>query len=117
MLALSIRQPWAHLIVTGFKDIENRSWNANFRGPFLVHASKTFDQEGMEWLWEQYPELRSWTTAAFSKGGIVGQSEIVDCVTQSNSRWFFGPFGFVLQNSKQLPFRPMPGRLGFFEVK
>lgn len=39
MKALSIRQPWAWLIVNGHKDIENRSWPTRFRGKFLVHAS------------------------------------------------------------------------------
>lgn len=40
MKALSIRQPWAWLIVNGFKDIENRSWHTKYRGPVLIHASK-----------------------------------------------------------------------------
>ena len=39
--ALSIRQPWAWLIVHGFKDIENRDWPTNFRGRLLVHAGQT----------------------------------------------------------------------------
>lgn len=29
---LSIRQPWAWLIVNGYKDIENRTWPTHFRG-------------------------------------------------------------------------------------
>ena len=40
MKALSIRQPWAWLIVNGHKDIENRSWPTRFRGPVLIHAAK-----------------------------------------------------------------------------
>jgi hypothetical protein len=34
-----VRQPWAWLIVQGFKDIENRSWNTRYRGPLLIQAS------------------------------------------------------------------------------
>lgn len=30
MAALSIRQPWAWLVVQGYKDIENRDWPTNF---------------------------------------------------------------------------------------
>ena len=48
------------------------------------------------------------------RGGIVGQSTILDCVENHDSPWFFGPYGFVLDQSKPLPFRPMRGRLGFF---
>ena len=40
MKALSIRQPWAWLIIKGHKDIENRSWPTAFRGRVLVHAAK-----------------------------------------------------------------------------
>jgi hypothetical protein len=39
MKALSIRQPWAWLIIAGIKDIENRRWATNHRGPILVHAA------------------------------------------------------------------------------
>ncbi len=44
MLALSIRQPWAYLIASGIKTIENRSWPTKHRGPFIIHASKLFDE-------------------------------------------------------------------------
>lgn len=50
------------------------------------------------------------------RGGIVGEAEIVDCVTKSNSPWFCGEFGFVLQGAKALPFTPCKGALGFFSV-
>ena len=36
--APSIRQPWAWLIVNGYKDIENRDWTTNFRGRVYVHT-------------------------------------------------------------------------------
>ena len=34
-----VRQPWAWLIVHGFKDIENRSWKTRYRGTLLIQAS------------------------------------------------------------------------------
>ena len=46
MKALSIRQPWASLIVAGIKDIENRSWVTNYRGKLLIHAAQKFDKKG-----------------------------------------------------------------------
>ena len=51
------------------------------------------------------------------RGGIVGEVEIVDCVSHSESPWFFGPYGFVLRNSKPLPFQPCKGSLNFFDPK
>lgn len=39
MKALSIKQPFAALIVHGIKDIENRTWKTNYRGKIYIHAS------------------------------------------------------------------------------
>jgi hypothetical protein len=41
MRTLSIRQPWAWLIVNGHKPVENRDWATSFRGPVLIHAGLT----------------------------------------------------------------------------
>src|SRR5216683_3431530 len=43
MKALSIQQPFAWLIVNGYKDIENRTWNTNYKGFVLIHAGKQVD--------------------------------------------------------------------------
>jgi len=48
MKALSLKQPWAELIVSGKKTIEIRNWNTRFRGEFLVHASKNPNKERCE---------------------------------------------------------------------
>jgi hypothetical protein len=53
---------------------------------------------------------------SLERGGIVGEVELVDCVIRSDSPWFFGEYGFVLQNPKPLTFRPYRGQLGFFNV-
>lgn len=115
MKALSIRQPWAWLIVWGYKDIENRSWSTEFRGLFLVHAGKKFDALGYKWVVSKM-RMAMPPPVEFERGGIVGMAEITDCVTGHNSAWFSGPYGFVLKNAKSSPFVPMPGKLGFFDV-
>jgi hypothetical protein len=50
MKALSIKQPWAWLIVHGYKDIENRTFDSPRCGRIYVHAGKTTDDDGMVWL-------------------------------------------------------------------
>lgn len=107
--ALSIMQPWAWLIVAGHKDIENRTWSTRFRGPVLIHAGKRIDGDAQDWEW---PDIER--PASFDLGGIIGEADIVDCVTASTSPWFCGPFGFVIRNARPLPFRPCRGFLGFF---
>jgi len=115
MRALSIRQPWAWLIVNGHKDIENRSWRTNYRGPFFIHAGLKVEKEVYDQL-ADYFDIQPPAPSEIERGGIVGESTILDCVENHNSPWFFGPYGFVLGDCRPLPFRPMRGRLGFFPV-
>ncbi|ANP62349.1 TPA: ASCH domain-containing protein [Pseudomonas aeruginosa] len=119
MKALSIRQPWAWLIVHGFKPVENRDWPTRFRGPFLVHASKGMTRDEYEDA-RDLAEQQGITIPApheLERGGIVGQASITGCVDHSSSPWFFGKFGFELADAKPLPFRPLKGQLGFFEAE
>lgn len=113
MKALSILQPWAFLIVSGQKDIENRTWGTQRRGRVLIHAGKGFDLEGYRALARTIPMP---AIEAFPRGGIVGAATIVDCVSDHASAWFSGPYGFVLEAAEVLPFRPLRGELGFFDV-
>jgi len=115
MKALSIRQPWAWLIIMGYKDIENRSWPTTFRGVFLIHAAKKFDYTGYNRLMSRM-RISIPEPSKYQRGGIVGMAQIIDCVKHHHSPWFSGPYGFVLINARQLQFIPLQGSLGFFDV-
>ena len=104
LIALSIRQPWAHHILHDGKDIENRTWSTNYRGPILIHAGRAVSANDK-------PDV----TPSMPRGGIVGVAEIVDCVQDSDSEWFHGPYGLVLRNAFLLDFLPCKGALGLFE--
>lgn len=114
MKALSIKQPWAWLITNGHKDIENRSWRFGIRGPVFVHAGKKIDKQAIADLKAYRPDIE--LPDQFETGGIVGQMTIADCVTESESFWFTGEYGYVISEAKPLPFRPLKGQLGFFTV-
>ena len=71
MKVIVIRQPWAWLIVNGFKDVENRSWNTRYRGTLLIQASATLPtkrnlEEFRLFARERGVEL----PADFERGGI-----------------------------------------------
>jgi hypothetical protein len=116
-LALSVRQPWAWLIVHGLKDIENRNWAISFRGRILIHAGKRWTREERQDATLVRSEFGIDLPETFELGGIVGAVDIVDCVTGSSSRWFTGEYGFVLRNATVLPFKPLRGMLGFFKIE
>lgn len=49
MKALTVRQPWASLIVGGFKDVENRTWPLHpdhHYMPLMIHAAAKYDTQG-----------------------------------------------------------------------
>lgn len=120
MFALSIRQPWASLILKAGKDIENRCWPTKFRGRVLVHAAKGCTRAEWEDAIEFAEIVLNKTINAdlktIQRGGIIGSVEIADCVTKSDSPWFCGEFGFVLRDPRPLPFRQWRGELGLFKV-
>jgi hypothetical protein len=122
MKAISLMQPWAWLMVNGYKDIENRKWKTSFRGPVLVHASKTFDHESIYLIQDILEELfeagdeKVTLPEKFDMGGIVGIFNFTQVVTESDNPWFFGPYGFVVKDARPLPFVPLRGQLNFFDV-
>lgn len=116
MLALSIRQPWAWAIIHAGKDIENRDWWTNYRGPFFVHASKGMTRAEYADAISAFPHIAWPHRDSLQRGGIIGRAKIVQCVTDHASPWFFGHYGFVLAEQEALDFIELKGSLGFFEV-
>lgn len=115
--ALSVRQPWAWLIVNGYKDIENRSWRTHYRGPLLIHASLSMSSMTEE-VWEEV--VRDFGVKDLPQehyiGGVVGVVDVVDYVKKSKSPWHIpGNWGWVLANARILPFRECKGAVGFFK--
>jgi hypothetical protein len=116
MKALSLKQPYAELVVSGKKSIELRNWNTKFRGEFFIHSSKIPDKEAMEKF--GFKEL--------PLGSIVGEAELVEVKHYSNkaehdkdkelhlasSDW--GDYGFVLKNPKRINPILAKGSLNFW---
>lgn len=122
MKALSIRQPWAWLILHAGKDVENRNWPTQFRGPCLIHASKGITRDEYADAFDFFASIELSGQIAIPTfeelpiGGIVGKMFIEDCVKASKSPWFFGTYGFVITSAMTLPFFPCRGALGFFDA-
>ena len=111
---ISVRQPWAWLIVAGHKDIENRTWRTSYRGPLLIHASQAMEED-------DFPMQRQWIKESgivipedLPRGAIVGAATLTDVhdwasppytgsvpgqVKYSPSPWFEGPYGFEMADA------------------
>lgn len=146
MKALTICQPYAHLIVVAKeKRVENRSWRTDYRGPLLIHA-------GMNrgWLHKaDMPIVETFVPSNTGKGkkristadlhgreihfgAIIGKADVVECAHIDDIRagvydlrfpWLKehphteGEFCLVLDDVVQFE-RPIPlrGQLGLFNV-
>ena len=117
MRALSIHQPWAWAILQAGKTVENRTWSTKYRGPILVHASKSrvsYDREKtLDWKALFGVDLPPWEELV--TGAVVGVVDVVDCVSPTSSRairlnpWTEGPVCWVLANPRPLA-QPVPFR-------
>jgi hypothetical protein len=124
LLGLSVRQPMAWAIVHAAppKDIENRSHDGTFRrhrGPIAIHASLLTPPDEFELYEESIRRItgKPVPREAMAYGCIIGIADLVDIVTNSDSPWFFGPFGLVLANPRPLttPIK-VRGQLGLWPV-
>lgn len=118
MKAISIRQPWAWLIVHGPKAIENRTWYCHYRGRILIHAAKGMTQREYAYACGFAYRQRVIVPAKehLQFGGVIGMADVTDCVEASDNPWFMGDYGIVLANRRAVPFLPAKGALGIFDI-
>jgi predicted transcriptional regulator len=117
MKTLSLKQPFAELILQGKKKIELRKWNTKFRGEFLIHASKNPDKDSM----------KKFGFESLPSGAIVGKAKLVDVkhylskeehdkdksLHLASSEW--GSYGFILENPERINPIPAKGKLNFWD--
>ncbi len=126
---LSVRQPYASLLVAGIKDVENRSRRTSYRGTILIHASLQ-EHDILKWAKKGFltqRELRILQQAENTphidlRGAIIGSVDIVDC-TDSNiythlSEWAEPAcWRWDIRNAKVFknPILNVKGKLGIWE--
>ena len=76
MKTLTIKQPWATLIMQQDKRFEFRSWQTKYRGDLLIHAGKEIDKEATKRLAKYIPKN-------MPTGKILGKVTLVDCIKMS----------------------------------
>lgn len=122
MKVLSIRQPWAWCVIHARKDVENRDWYSHYRGELLIHTGKTIDRQGFDAIKSimghvSIGDVLTNPNPIIKTGGIIGKVNMIDCVRNHDSKWFFGEYGFVFENPVPVPFIPLKGQLGMFNYE
>lgn len=124
--ALSVRQPWAWLIVNGHKNIENRSWKPSDKmigQKIIIHASakkvtKADFEEFLIICKERKIKSHPKSVEDFEYGSYVGSVILNNAVKNSKSYWAGkGNWHLVLTNAKKMTPVAKKGQLGFFPFK
>jgi ASCH domain len=117
--ALSIRQPWAELILRGVKTIEIRTWSDLYRGDLYVHTGKMADGY----------KILDYNMADIFRGGYVGIVELVAILSFTPENWRLwqkkhlsdhpfhpGTYAWILRNPRRFE-RPLPapGKLRLYQ--
>lgn len=95
MKTLTVKQPWATFIVSGVKDVENRTWKTSYRGRVLIHASAkpAFHNLTMNLTHAQMDAIVKTDFPLdardefYTDSAIIGEVDIVDCVLNHPSIW------------------------------
>lgn len=125
-IALSVRQPWAWAFFHAdpVKDIENREGHspalkcqARLGDRIAIHASGTMTRA-------EYENARSFMIEKCGvtcpppdelvRGAIVGSVRITAIVKKSDSPWWMGPHGIVLEDPEPCEPIAVGGQLGYF---
>mgnify|MGYP001294699278 CR=1 FL=1 len=116
MKALSVKQPWATLLVEGRKTIEVRSWSTQYRGPLVICASAA--PKNIFWHDTVDDEHR-----LMHAGCIIGVVDLVDCRPMRESdaapacgEYIEGAFAWVIEKRHYCRPDPIAGRLNLFDV-
>ena len=72
MKVLTIKEPWASLIINGYKEYEFRSFKTNYRGKILIHAGLTLEKNNAI-KFNNY-------NLDYGHGEIIGEAYITDCI-------------------------------------
>ena len=72
MKVLTIREPWASLIINDYKKYEFRSWKTNYRGKILIHTSQKIEKEMLS-------RFKDYNLNCIG-GSIIGEAELTDCI-------------------------------------
>ena len=111
---LSIRQPWAALIVRGIKPVDNRTWRTDYRGIVLIHAAQAYDHDNSDPVIER---LYNIDPDALDYGAVIGMAYLADIVTQHRSPFFKGPYGWVFSQPRPVKPVPMRGYVRLFNAR
>ena len=122
MKAITVRQPYAWLIINGRKNIENRDWYSAYKGQIAIHAAQGMGRDeyadALDFVRSFDPALarRIPQPECLVRGCVIGTVLQTGCVKDHPSPWFQGVWGHVYAEARELVVPiPVRGALGIWE--
>ncbi len=121
MKALSVKPPWPYAIFHPDldKDIENRKIKYResvILGDTIIQSSKSWDREGYLFI-KNVLKLPVPPIDQHTFGRLEGIVNITGVLTESDSIWFSGPFGYPMTDKREFERKPrFKGSQGIFYV-
>lgn len=118
---LTLHRPWCWAILNAGKDVENRPWRCQFLRPgdfIAIHSGVTYDEGGYDYLCSFGYGIAAPLAddPDWQSGFIHGVVQYQGTVTASDSRWFFGPYGWKLGNPVVIDPVACRGAQGLFSI-
>lgn len=130
MKALTLTQPYATLVVEGWKKIETRNWQTHYRGPLAIHAAATFNGVGGRHAFDEIclglPDyVRAVVTHHYAvagewdlpRGQVLAVTWVLDCIPAEDAKpddeersvgdYRRGRWAWLLREPVRLP-KPLP---------
>lgn len=120
MKAITLRQPWASLVLEGLQDVINVYEPTDYRGELLVHAGRKRTPWGPH-LSSRFGVLPRRLALNLPFAQMLGVVNVVDCLKKEDckSRWAYGaPYALVVKNPRKLKLRfRCSGAIGLWDCK
>ena len=81
-----------------------------------IHAASGLKQDEFDWgVWRRQKHgVACPRPDQLPRGAIIGAVDVVKIISKSDSEWFGGQTGLVLENAEQCDPIPVKGELGYF---
>jgi hypothetical protein len=127
---LTLFQPWATIVAKGLKPIENRKWapgRAMIGERFAIHAGQKWDKDGELFIRKTFAHdesvIEAIGDAVLVRMAVLGVARLVGYMSKEDglfhtragdrmvadrfhplagNPWFFGPYGYVLEDVREL---------------
>ena len=122
MKVLTIKEPFATLIMNKIKHIETRSWKTNYRGQIYIQASISKIKKE---IYERKELVKLFENLDMHYGNIICKAYLKDCICMdedfikniNHQEYICGRYAWILDNIEIISPIKVKGKLGIWNYE